>query len=96
MIDMCPQGIHSIVPYVTHVNVIIMNKIHVLVMWGISSSFAHTYFPSCTLKKISFCVVLIESLVMVGNKKGRYLIAKCFSDLLMYPYRTLCPGAVNL
>lgn len=24
------------------------------------------------------------------------MIAKCFSDLLMYPYQTLCPGAVNL
>lgn len=80
MIDMCPQGIHSIVPYVTHVNVIIMNKIHVLVMWGIFSSFAHTctYFPSCTLKKISLCVVLIESLVMVGNKKRKIFDCQMF------------------
>lgn len=62
----------------THVNVIIMNKIHVLVMWGIFSSFAHTYFPSCTLKKISLCVVLIESLVMVGNKKRKIFDCQMF------------------
>lgn len=95
MIDMCFQGIYFIVFYVIYVNVIIMNKIYVFVMWGIFFLFVYIYFLFCILKKIFFCVVLIEFLVMVGNKKGRYLIVKCFLDLLMYLYRILCLGVVN-
>lgn len=71
MIDMCFQGIYFIVFYVIYVNVIIMNKIYVFVMWGIFFLFVYIYFLFCILKKIFLCVVLIEFLVMVGNKKRK-------------------------